>query len=158
LDKNTDRFEPPASPGWSEVAEILELIREVNDRKPIEGMSISGGEPFEQPEALIELLKGAKKLGLSTLVFTGFTLEELAGMEEVARIFDPEPLLDALIDGPFDETQPVEGELRGSANQRIHLLTDRYRQEDLIPPGQMECIVRRDGTVFFTGFTRPRRK
>jgi len=74
---------------------------------------------------------------------------------ETERFFEPEAVVDVLIDGPYNRMQPVEGELRGSANQEIRILTDRYTEVDLRPPGPLECIIQQDGSVSVTGFTRP---
>jgi len=154
LKKDGPRFVPPATPGWIEVRELVRLIDEVHQRSKLDGISVSGGEPFDQPEGLMALLRSGRGLGLSVVVFTGYMLDDLTADVETAGFFEPEPLIDILVDGPYDRAQPVEGELRGSANQRILLLTDRYNERDLVSRGTMEVSILPDGTISVTGFSR----
>ncbi|WKZ33565.1 MAG: 4Fe-4S single cluster domain-containing protein [Thermodesulfobacteriota bacterium] len=116
----------------------------------VEGLTVSGGEPFLQPRGLRELLAAARARGLSTLVYTGFTLEELeAGLLTRECL----PLIDVLVDGPYRIDMPEKTLLpRGSTNQRFHFLTDRYSLNDLMLPGRVELFISGDGTVKETGF------
>jgi anaerobic ribonucleoside-triphosphate reductase activating protein len=84
-----------------------------------DGITISGGEPFDQPEALLELLKRLRSLTeADVLVFTGHP------WTEVREIVDASPgLIDALVTGPFDLNQSQTLALRGSDNQELHFLT-----------------------------------
>jgi anaerobic ribonucleoside-triphosphate reductase activating protein len=84
-----------------------------------DGLTISGGEPFEQPEALAALLRGWRRVSdRSAFVFTG---RELADLEPW---FDRNSgLIDALMTGPFRSDLPQSLALRGSDNQRLHTLT-----------------------------------
>lgn len=147
------QFIPPSTKGWVEIKTLLEWISKEHADNPLEGITISGGEPFDQYEALYELLVGAGRLGLGTIVFTGNTREELMDSEETRRFFVPHPVMDVLIDGAYDRTDVIKDQLKGSANQRIILLTDRYRNSELIPPGPLECIIEPDGTVIYSGFS-----
>lgn len=102
----------------------------------VEGLSLSGGEPLQQPEAAAALLDAARALGLSTLAFSGYTIEEIrelpGGPDVLAR-------LDVLVDGRYRSTERLASGLRGSANQRIQLLTDRYslRQLESVPVAEI---------------------
>ena len=88
-----------------------------------EGITISGGEPFDQPQALRDLLQGLRALTpVDILVFSGYRFEGLAG---VLPEFDG--LIDALISEPFEQAAPQTLALRGSDNQRLHFLTDLGR-------------------------------
>jgi anaerobic ribonucleoside-triphosphate reductase activating protein len=88
-------------------------------RGRVSGISVSGGEPFEQPEDLARLLLAARKLGLHTLVYSGFTYEEL-------RCAAPEVLceIDMLIDGPYIRGIPRTSPWTGSGNQRVLCLRE----------------------------------
>jgi len=141
-------------PGWIKVGILADHIKKSAKNLDLEGISISGGEPFEQPEPLYELIGGLKDDGMSVLIFTGYTLSELLDEERTRRFFRSEPIVDVLIDGPFIESMTVNGELRGSSNQEIRLLTDRYAERDLIPPGPVEAVIGPDGEISYTGFTR----
>jgi len=117
----------------------------------VEGITVSGGEPFSQPKGLLRLLKLAASSGLSTLVYTGFTLEEV--MDDEARDACL-AFIDVLIDGPFKSSLSEPTLLaRGSTNQRIHLLTSRYSIGDLYMQGKAEVIIGADGVVRKTGFS-----
>lgn len=131
----------------------LYSAREVFERflKPgAEGITVSGGEPFMQPEGLLDLLREAGERGLSTVVYTGFTVEELQG-DEVRKACLP--LIDVLIDGPYEEASKETTLLaRGSTNQRIHLLTGRYGADEFYMPGRVEIMISKDGVITETGF------
>lgn len=86
---------------------------------PRDGVTISGGEPFLQPRALLLLLRELKALRVHTVLYSGYTLEALA------RLPEPEVraalcLTDLLIDGPYVAALAGgAGEWRGSRNQRL---------------------------------------
>jgi anaerobic ribonucleoside-triphosphate reductase activating protein len=92
----------------------------------VEGVTFLGGEPFEQAGALAVLAQEARTLGLSVMVFSGFTLEALRAM----RNPPVDALLactDLLVDGPY-EAALADRERRwvGSRNQRFHYLSGFY--------------------------------
>lgn len=122
-------------------------------RPGIEGLTVSGGDPFYQRRGLLQLLKCAKDdYGLSTVVYTGFTYERLAASAYCRVIFR---YTDVLIDGKFDETRREPSMLaRGSTNQRLHFLSSRYVEKDFVMPGKVELIVGSDGTITQTGFSK----
>lgn len=100
-----------------EVAELLDRIRPwLNE---CDGITISGGEPFEQPEAFEQLLYAFRQLSkVSILVYSGLPLEELANFDVVKQ-----GLFDCLISDPFDVNMEQTKYLRGSDNQRLTCLT-----------------------------------
>ncbi len=114
----------------------------------VEGLSLSGGEPLQQPDAAIALLDLARGLGLSTLAFSGYTRAEIEaqprGPEVLAR-------LDVLVDGRYVAGDRLATGLRGSANQQIHLLTDRYTLADVEATPVAEIRIDRTGEVVLTG-------
>ena len=109
---------------------------------PAEGVTILGGEPFEQPAALAELLALLRPAGLSAMVYSGHTHEALMAM----RRPDVDALLrqtDILADGPFvAELYDERLAWRGSSNQRLLCLTDRYT------PAQLDAAFARQGKGF----------
>ena len=81
------------------------------------GVTFSGGEPFEQAEALLPLAKELKAQGYHLMAFSGFTLEQLVQKPECRALLEQ---LDLLVDGPFIEAQKsLDLRFRGSRNQRI---------------------------------------
>lgn len=92
-----------------------------------DGLTISGGEPFLQTEALAELVRTIRrKRDLGVIVYTGFTLEELNQRPDAAGLLEQ---TDLLIDGPYIRELDDGLSLRGSSNQRVHLLSERYAQD-----------------------------
>lgn len=112
------------SPSGGERVEVEALIEDVA-RSSVEGLTLLGGEPFEQEAACAELAHAVRRQGRSVMVFTGFRLEELSASS---------PLLaacDLLVDGRFERDRP-ERRRRwiGSENQRMHFFGDRHRPEE----------------------------
>jgi anaerobic ribonucleoside-triphosphate reductase activating protein len=115
----------------------------------LEGVSISGGEPLEQAEALLALLRRLRAgSSLSVLLFSGHTLAEIE-----AHPLGPAILActDVLVAGRYDPGQHLGHGLRGSANQRVHLLSDRYRPEEVDDTPVAEVILGTDGSITASG-------
>lgn len=97
---------------------------------PAEGLSLLGGEPFAHATALAPLAEGARSLGRSVMVFSGYTLAELRSSEDpdVARLL---ACTDLLVDGPYDATRrSTRRRWIGSENQEMHFLSERYHPDD----------------------------
>ena len=89
-----------------------------------EGITLSGGEPFDQPDALLALLGALRqRTRVDILVYSGHPLETLQPLLQRA-----EGLLDALICDPFEQQQAQTRVLRGSDNQRLIFFTELGRQ------------------------------
>ena len=114
----------------------------------IEGVSISGGEPFEQPEPLLDLLERVGRSRLSRLVFTGHTLAEITDLDLGPAILRH---VDVLVAGRYVAAQRTGSGLLGSANQQVHLLTPRYTLADLGDVPAAELILHPDGTLTASG-------
>ncbi len=96
----------------------------------VEGITLLGGEPTAHAEGAAALARGVRALGLSVMVFTGFTLEELQARRD-PQVGDLLSLTDILVDGPYQREQPdTQRRWIGSTNQRILFLTDRYSAAD----------------------------
>ena len=133
--------------GGREVS-VAEIVSQLKATRDIEGLSLSGGEPLQQAAAASALLEAARELGLSTLAFSGYTIEEIRAIE-----FGPDVLahLDVLIDGRYVAGERLATGLRGSANQRIQLLTQRYSLADVEATPVAEIRIAKDGAVVLTG-------
>ncbi|MCX5744748.1 MAG: 4Fe-4S single cluster domain-containing protein [Proteobacteria bacterium] len=118
------------------------------DASSATGLSLSGGEPLQQPDAAIALLDAARARGLSTLAFSGYTLAEIRaqprGPDVLAR-------LDVLIDGRYVASERIGSGLRGSANQQIQLLTDRHTRAEVLATPVAEIRIGPTGELVLTG-------
>jgi anaerobic ribonucleoside-triphosphate reductase activating protein len=95
----------------------------------IQGVTISGGEPMQQPEQLLAFLEALRaRTSLSVVLSTGYELAEIHGQPLGPKILD---FVDVVIAGRFDRTQPLECSLIGSANRRVYLLTERYSSGEI---------------------------
>lgn len=84
-------------------------------------LTISGGDPLEQPEELLAFLKDVRKYFTDILVYTGYTIEEIYESKVMTSCLR---YIDVLIDGRYIESKNVEAtNLRGSSNQRMIFLT-----------------------------------
>ncbi len=108
------------------LVEAEALAARVAGTKGIEGITLLGGEPTEQAAGLAVVARRAKAAGLSVMLFSGWTLEELTAKKR-ADVDELVSLCDLLVDGRYDAGNP-EPERRwiGSANQKIHFLSNRY--------------------------------
>lgn len=115
----------------------------------IEGVTVSGGEPLLQAPALLSFLRLVRREGkLSVILYTGYQREEVDSLPGVRGALD---CVDVLVDGPYDRERPARDGWRGSTNQRLHFLTDRYTRADFSGANRAEVIVAADGTVLRTG-------
>lgn len=135
----------------------------------IEGVTFSGGEPFQQaPElrALCEYLR-LKRASLSIGVFSGYALCELTGghwrwksvesdrwTKGDGRLFEQiRRFLDFGVFGRFRKTMACDDKpLCGSRNQEVVFFSDRYSRQDLQPQGYEVTITEYGGSVIVTGF------
>ena len=109
---------------------IKDLADEIIKDTQTEGITISGGEPFLQAEAMVNLIKTIRKnRDFGVIVYTGYKLDELTNDSSANQNQDNKEFLkhiDLLIDGPYIKSLNDGINMRGSSNQEIHLLTKRY--------------------------------
>jgi anaerobic ribonucleoside-triphosphate reductase activating protein len=127
---------------------VASLLEELAASPGIEGLTLSGGEPLQQAAASARLLAGARTLGLSTLVFSGYSREEIEQLPDGPAALAS---IDVLIDGRYRAGERHASGLRGSANQRILLLSDRYSLSDVEATPVAEIRIGRDGHLVLTG-------
>lgn len=112
--------------GGREVS-VDDLIQEALKNPLIDGITISGGEPFLQPVECAKLADLARVHGLTVWTYTGFYFEEimLSGNEDFERLIMAS---DVLVDGRFEEQQKsYELKFRGSRNQRVIDIKESFR-------------------------------
>ncbi len=108
-----------------EVKEIFDLIK----KNPLlDGITISGGEPFLQAEPLCELAKLIKGSGLNIYIYSGYTFEELLAMPNNKKALELLSYADVLVDGRFEAgLKDYELLFRGSSNQRLINIQESLR-------------------------------
>jgi len=147
-------------------ADLVPWVLSIPD---IEGVTFSGGEPFQQADLLALFCDLVKKErpGFSIGAYTGYTLEELRTGHWEWRLpmmlgyaqgipKGAEALLqhmDFIVAGRFNEKLKCSDKpLCGSSNQQVHFLTDRYSPVDL-RPNAVEMILDADADLLqITGF------
>lgn len=122
----------------------------------VEGITLLGGEPFDQAEPLAVFASLVRGAGLSVMTFTGHYLDVLTGPSAPEGSAALLAQTDLLVDGPYevgnlDHSRPWVG----SRNQRFHFLTDRYEhlKDKLHTLGdQLEIRVDAQGEVKVNGW------
>lgn len=119
-----------------------------------EGITISGGEPFLQAEALCEMLEAIrrKRPDYSIVIYTGYTVDELQKSQDeyIARLIE---LSDIIIDGEYVQEQDNGRAYVGSANQRVIYTSERYRgcgYYETKKPREIELVIG-EGGLYMTG-------
>lgn len=126
------------------IVDVLDIKKELFAYKDQDGITLSGGEPFNQPAACYEIAKYAKSIGLNVWCYTGYTFEQLLAMGQTNDIYlKLLQMIDVLIDGKFMiELKNLSLKYRGSSNQRVIdvqqslreqrvVLIDKYHQIDI---------------------------
>jgi anaerobic ribonucleoside-triphosphate reductase activating protein len=139
---------------------VENLFQKILDSKlkyDIEGVTFLGGEPFEQAEALYELAKRVRKIGLSVMTFSGYYLETIEqstrkGWHLLLSVTD------LLVDGPFVQSKlDVSRPWIGSSNQRYHFLTSRYshlKNKLSTIPNRIEIRLEPNGNISINGLAK----
>ena len=106
----------PEGGSWADTEDILAAAAE---NPLLDGITLSGGDPFLQPVPCLALAEGAHKIGLNVWTYTGYTWEALLEENDAEKL----ALLketDVLVDGPFLLAErSLELRFCGSRNQRL---------------------------------------
>lgn len=122
-----------------------------------DGVTVSGGEPFDQPQALLALLAAIRqRSSVDILVYSGYPMERISDVLTRAH-----GLIDALMSDPYKQDEPQTRALRGSDNQHLHLLTHLGRrrfveyERPLRKADQaLDLMFDDDGSVWLAGIPR----
>ncbi|MGM0369827.1 MAG: 4Fe-4S single cluster domain-containing protein [Bacillota bacterium] len=114
-----------------EVAELtaVKVLVERIIEQDVEGVTITGGEPFLQPQPLAVLAANLKKAGLTVQVYSGFYLKELLDSKH-RHVYNFLDQIDVLIDGRYEVEKAESTLYKGSSNQNIYFFTDAYSIAD----------------------------
>lgn len=116
---------------------IDNIKNELNHLVGQDGITLSGGDPLFQIEAVTELAKYAKKIGLNVWCYTGFTYENILKMGKKNHLYlEFLSYIDVLVDGKFEnDKKDLNLLFRGSSNQRLINMNEtlKYNKLVLIP-------------------------
>ncbi len=102
------------------IEDLFRMISNIYEMEKFNGITISGGDPFEQISELIQLIKKLRLLTDDILVYTGFVWDEFKLTINENLKNEIEKNISVLIDGPYiDELNISDVVLRGSSNQKI---------------------------------------
>lgn len=107
-------------PEKGETILIRDIIKEIKETRYLDGLTLSGGDPFLQPEEAAAVAEAFREEGKDVWCYTGYTWEELLEQKKVPNAKRLLETIDILVDGKFqrDEADP-ELLYRGSRNQRL---------------------------------------
>jgi len=132
--------------------QIFEVIKNFE----VDGITISGGDPLEQEEELLELLFLLREIKLpkGIILFTGFTLDEIKVNPIRERCLS---YIDVLIDGRYIDSLKLDKSLRGSSNQEFYFFSDKISRSELLFDQEIEISLL-EGDIIMTGFPKVSRK
>jgi len=140
---------------WPKGNNLIFDIDDIADRilngPEIEGVTFSGGEPFDQAEPLAVLGSILKEEDLSVVTFTENIYEDIILSQNI-NWYILLSITDILIDGPYlKEKADISRLWVGSSNQRYHFLTDRYKNFNFKMPNKIEIRIQDNGKVIVSG-------
>lgn len=148
---NPESHDPSAGHTWSIEDMLAEISTHVGQ---IEGITFSGGEPFQQPAGLLALISALRRHhdDLSIIIFSGYRLPEINAQVHGREIL---AMVDVLIAGRYVPKCRVAQALLGSANQQYHYLSGRYKSQDFADQMDAELVIDGDGHITITGIDPP---
>jgi len=148
-----DTWDPNAGHSM-EVDDVCDIVMAARSDEGLDGVTISGGEPFQQPEGLRSLCSELRRRwpDVDILVYSGYRLGRLRRLHP-----DILELLDALVAEPFVAGRPTEARWRGSSNQELTILSAQanvqYPTASDLPGGRLQVTVDEEG-VWIAGIPR----
>lgn len=101
-----------------EKVDTNDLMKKMANDPLLDGITLSGGEPFLQPQPALALARFARQKGLSVWCYTGYTFEQINEWQDNRKTLLQN--FDVLVDGPFKlEEKSLDIPWRGSRNQRL---------------------------------------
>lgn len=115
----------------------------------IEGVTILGGEPFDQYQEILELSAQVQSFGLSVMIFTGYEVEEIKTKSQTKIL----SYTDILVSGRYEEDKrTMNHQWIGSTNQNIAFLTKRYQNYAIDNQNYVEINIDESGSLSYLGF------
>ncbi len=133
------------------LSEVQELLKRISESNKIDGITISGGEPFLQAEELHGLVQYIReRISDDIIIYTGYQLRELKEMRSphVEGILSS---VSVLIDGEYVEGLNDGIGLRGSSNQQIHIFRNHEKYAGLLNEERKLQTFRYNGQILVVG-------
>ena len=112
---------------------IEEILNQCTD---LDGITLHGGEPLDQANVLVELIKKLKQQGKTVILFTGYIFKELNKVQKQAWTSS-----DMVISGRYEEqNRNIYLQFRGSTNQKVFTHKGKYKDYK-IEDGQTVAIL-----------------
>jgi anaerobic ribonucleoside-triphosphate reductase activating protein len=128
---------------------VEELMLQITNTRDIEGVTILGGEPFDQYEDLLPLAKNIQNAGLTLMIYTGYELAEIRAKAQTEIL----AYTDILITGRYEQSKRnINLQWIGSENQEIHFLTAVYKNYMLQNSNYVEVQIDEFGKIQLLGF------
>ena len=108
------------------IENLCHLIDQVLSNHPVDGITITGGEPFQQADDLWKLISQLSNQVPDILVYSGYRMQELYDLNDPA-VNGVLNNVATLVDGAYIQQLNDNSPLRGSSNQQVHILKDEYR-------------------------------
>ena len=118
------------------------LMNYLSEDAEIEGVTISGGEPFLQADALLCFSKLLHEKHFGIILYSGYTYQEL---QDLPLGKDVLAFVDVLVDGPYIQELDDGVAYRGSSNQKIYCFTDRYVDYFSDCNRKRKCYIKQQG-------------
>ena len=128
-----------------------QLIEDLLD-SGCEGITFTGGEPFDQGESVIEIGTSARKLGYTSVAFSGYaysTLMRKFGIKKLQSAFD------VLLTDPYRKGENYKSVAQALARKNLTFLSSIYKKEDFLEIPPFEIFIGTDGEVRTTGLAAP---
>lgn len=123
--------------------DIEEIKRELDDLVGQDGITLSGGDPLFQIDAVTEIAKYAKSLGLNIWCYTGFVYEDILKLSEKnPKYLEFLGYVDVLVDGKFEsELKNLTLLFRGSSNQRLIDMPKTLKENKIVLIPESDGII-----------------
>ncbi len=109
--------------------EIARIINNIAAENSIDGITVTGGDPLEQPDELLELLRLVSCVTDDVLVYTGYTLGQLSGVLTQEQYDGLREYVAVLAEGPYkEELNTPDTVLLGSSNQSLVYFREDMRE------------------------------
>ena len=127
-----------------------ELLDDILSTSGIEGVTLLGGEPLQQIENVQWLIESLKASNLGVMLYTGYEQSEIKSNEAYTRSLE---YVDILVSGRYLQERRDTGLIwRGSTNQEVTFISDRYANYELKEKNQVEIEIDELGREIIIGF------